>query len=168
MVTVSSAAAETTLSASPKMAPRISTSCGNVTQGDTHRVVRQCPHSSPNRMLTGAGVSRGSARKPMRASGSRGQVLVEMLTEKGGNRGQSLAAKLGGTSVGRGQFTPSPPVGRPEQRGRHADTHTKASLPPPVTMHLDCQCPPVTYSEATSRSPQKMVASSSELPMYDM
>ena len=47
-----------------------------------------------------------------------------MLTEKGGNRGQALAMKPGGTSVGRGQSTPSPPVGRPEQRGRHVDTHT--------------------------------------------
>ena len=54
-VTVSVATVETTLSASPKMAPRISTSCGNVTQGDVHRVIQQCPHSSPNRMLTGVG-----------------------------------------------------------------------------------------------------------------
>ena len=69
----------------------------------------------------------------MRASGGRGQVLVKMLTEKGGNRGQALAARLWGTSVGRGQSTPLPPVGRPEQRGRHADTHTEASLPPPIT-----------------------------------
>ena len=119
-------------------------------------------------MLAGAGVGRGSARKPMRASGGRGQMLVMMLTEKGGDRGQALAMRLGGTSVGRGQSTPLPPVGRPEQRGRHMDTHTKASLPPPITMHLDCQGPPVTYSEATSRSPQRTVTSSSELLMYDM
>ena len=167
-VTVSSATAETTLLALPKMAPRISTSCGNMTQGDVRRVIRQCPQSSPNRMLAGAGVGRGSARKPARASGGRGQVLVEMLAEKGGDRGQALAAKLGGTSVGRGQSTPSPPVRRPEQRGRHADTHSEASLPPPITMHLDHQGPPVTYSEAASRSPWRMVASSPELPMYDM
>ena len=38
-VTVSSAAVETTLSASPKTAPRISTSCGSVTQGDICRVI---------------------------------------------------------------------------------------------------------------------------------
>ena len=119
-------------------------------------------------MLTGAGVGRGSARKPVRASGSRGQVLVKMLTEKGSNRGQALAAKLGGTSVGRGQSTLLPPVGRPEHRGRHADAHTEASLLPPVTMHLDCQGPPVTYSKAASRLPRRMVASSPELPMYDL
>ena len=104
----------------------------------------------------------------MKASGSRGQMLVKMLTEKGSDRGQALAVKLGGTSVGRGQSAPSPPVGRPEQRGRHVDTHTKASLPPPITMHVDHQGPPVTYSKATSRSPQRTVASSSELLMYDM
>ena len=54
-----------------------------------------------------------------------------------GNGGQMLAAKLGETSVGRGQSAPSPPVRRSEQRGRQVDVHTKASLPPPITMHLD-------------------------------
>ena len=44
----------------------------------------------------------------------------------------------------------------------------EASLPPPITMHLDRQGPPVTYSEATSRLPQRVVASSPELLMYDM
>ena len=102
----------------------------------------------------------------MRAGGGKGQVLAKMLTGKGSRRGQALAVKLGGTSVGRGQSAPSPPVRRPEQRGRHVDAHTEASLPPPVTMYLDCQGPPVTYSEATSRSPQRAVASSPELPMY--
>ena len=104
----------------------------------------------------------------MRVSGGRGQVLAKMLTEKGSDRGQALAVRLGGTSAGRGQSTPLPPVRRPEQRRRHADAHTEASLPPPITMHLDCQGPPVTYSKATSRSPQRMVASSSELSMYDV
>ena len=94
-------------------------------------------------------------------------MLVEMLTDKGGDRGQALAAKLGGTSVGRGQSTPSPPVRRPEQKERQVGAHTKASLPPPVTMHLDHQGPPVTYSEATSRSPRRTVVSS-ELPIYDV
>ena len=119
-------------------------------------------------MLAGTGIGRGSARKPTRVSGSRGQMLVKMLIEEGGNRGQALAMKLGGTSVGRGQSAPSPPVGRPEQRGRHTDAHTEASLPPPITMHLDCQGPPVTYSKAASRSPQRMVNSSSELLMYNV
>ena len=167
-VTVSSATVETTLLASPMTAPRISTSCGNVTGGDVHRVIQQCPHSSPNRMLAWAGAGRGSARKPVRASGGRGQVLAKMLIKTGGRRGQTLAGKLGETSIGRGQSTPSPPVRRPEQRGRHANACTEASLPPPITMHLDHQGPPVTYSEAASRPPQRMVVSSPDLSMYDM
>ena len=137
-VTMSSAAAETTLLASPNTPPRISTSCSNVTGGDIHRVIRQHPHSPSNKTLAGAGVGRGLARRPTRRSAGRGQVLVKMLTDKGGNRGQALAAKLEGTSAGRGQSIPSPPVGRPEQRGRQVGTHTEASLPPPITMHLDC------------------------------
>ena len=147
-MTVSSSAAETTLSASPTMAPRVSTSCANVTGGDVHRVIRQCLHSSPNRVLAGARVGRGSAKKLARASSGRGQILAEMLTKTGGGRGQILAGKLAGASVGRGQSAPLPPVRRPEERGRHTDAHTEASLPLPITMHLDCQGPPVTYSEA--------------------
>ena len=104
----------------------------------------------------------------MRVSGSRGQKLAEMLTEIGSDRGQTLVAKLGETSVGRGQSVPSPPVGRSEQKGRQVDAHTEASLPPPITMYLDCKGPPVTYSEAAFRSPQRMVISSSELPVYDV
>ena len=104
----------------------------------------------------------------MRASGGRGQMLVKMLTDKGGDRGRALAMKLGGTSVNRGQSTPLPPVRRPEQRERQVGAHTEASLPPPVTMHLDHQGPPVTYSEAASRLPQRMVVTSSELAMCDV
>ena len=167
-VTVSSTTAETTLLALPNMAHRISTSCSNVTGGDIHRVIQQHPHSPSNKTLAGAGVGRGLARRPARGSAGRGQVLVEMLTDKGGDRGQALAAKLEGTSAGRGQSVPLPPVGRPEQRGRQADAHTKASLPPPITMHLDCQGPPVTYSKAASRLPWRTVVSSSELPEFNV
>ena len=167
-MTVSSAPAETTLSASPKMAPRISTSCSNVTGGDVHRVIWQHPQSPSNKMLAGAGVGRGLARRSARESSSRGQALVDMLTDKGVDRGQALAAKLKGTSAGRGQSIPSPPVGRPEQRGRQADARTKANLPPPVTMHLDHQGPLVTYSEAASRLPWRMVVSSYELSECDV
>ena len=52
-------------------------------------------------------MGRGLARKPARVSGGRGQVLVNMLTDKGGDRGQALAAKLKGTGAGRGTV-PSP------------------------------------------------------------
>ena len=167
-VKVSSSTVETTLSASPMTAPRISTYCSNVMGGDICQVIQQCPHSSPNRALAGVGVGRGSARKPVRASGSRGQVLAEMLVKTGSGRGQTLAGKLGGTSIGRGQSAPSPPVRRPEDRGRHADACTKASLPPPITMHLDHQGPPVTYSEAASRSPWRVVVSPQDLSMCDV
>ena len=167
-VTVSSATAGTTLSASSEMAPRISTSCGNAPQGDVCRVIWQHLHSSPSRSLAGAGVGRGLARKPVRVSGSRGQILVEMLTDIGSDRSQALAAKLGEASVGQGQSIPTPPVGRPEQRGSQVDTRTKASLSPPITMHLDHQGSPVTYSEAASRLPQRTVVTSSELPVYDV
>ena len=144
------------------------------------RVIRQHPHSPSSKTLAGAGVGRGSTRRPARGSAGRGQVLVKMLTDKGGNRGQALAAKLEGPSAGRdqvlvemltdkgGQSIPSPPVGRPEQRGRQADTRTEASLPPPITMHLDHQGPAVTYSEATSRLPRRTVVSSSELAECDV
>ena len=156
-VTVSSATVGTTLSASSEMAPRISTSCGNVPQGDVHRVIQQHLHSSPSRSLAGAGVGRGLARKPVRVSGGRGS-----------DRSQALAAKLGETSIGWGQSTPAPPVGRPEQRGSQADARSEASLPPPITMHLDHQGPPVTDSEAASRSPWRMVVPSSEFPVYNV
>ena len=141
-VTVSSSAAETTLSSSPNMAPRLSTSCTNVTGGDMHRVIWQHLHSPPNRTLAGAGVGRGSARRPAKRSAGRGQVLVDMLTDKGGTRGWELAAKLKGNSAGGGQSVPSPPV------GRQADTCTETSLPPPITIRMDHQGPAVTYSEA--------------------
>ena len=130
-VTVSSATAETTLLALPNTAPRISTSCSNMTGGDIHRVIWQHPHSPSNKTLAGAGVGRGSARRPAKWTAGRGQVLVNMLADKGGNKGWELAAKLEGNGAGRGQPIPSPSVGRPEQRGRQEDTHTKASLPQP-------------------------------------
>ena len=130
-----------------------------MTGGDICRVIWQHPHSPSSKTLAGAGVGRGLASRPTRGSAGRRQVLVEMLTDKGGNRGQALAAKFEGTSAGWGQSVPSPPVGRPEQ-GRQADTRTEASLPPPITMHLDHQGPPVTYSEAASRPPRRTVVSS--------
>ena len=167
-VTVSSSAAKTTLSSSPSTAPRISTSSINVTGGDMCRVIWQHPPLSPNRTLAGAGVRRGSARRPTKRNAGRGQMLANMLADKGGNKGWELVAKLKGNSAGRGQSIPSPPVGRPQQRGRQADTHTKSSLPPPITMHLDCQGPAVTYSEATPRLPWRTVVSSSELAECDV
>ena len=68
-VTVSSSAAETTLSSSPNTAPRLSTSCSNMTGGD---MIWQHPHSPPNRALAAAGVGRGSARRLAKHTAGRG------------------------------------------------------------------------------------------------
>ena len=155
-VTVSSSAAETTLSSSPNMAPRISTSSSNVTGEDARRVIWQHPTSSPSRALAGVGVGRGSTRRPTKRSTSRGQGLASMLVDRGGN------------GAGRGRSVPSPPVGRPEQGGRQAGTHTESSLPPAVVMQLDHQGPVVTYSEAASRPPQRTIVSPSKLAQCDV
>ena len=155
-VTVSSSAAETTLSSSPNTAPRISTSSSNVTRGDVCRVIWQHPPSSPNRALAGAGVGRGSARRPATRNAGRGQVLANMIADRGGN------------GAGRGRSVPSPPVGRPEQGGRQAGTCAESSLPPAVTIQLDHQGPAVTYSEAASRPPQRTVVSPSKLAQCDV
>ena len=55
-ITVSSSVAETTLSASPRSTPRISTSSANMTGGDVWGVIQQCPSTSPNMALIGTGV----------------------------------------------------------------------------------------------------------------
>ena len=132
------------------------------------RVIWQHPHPQSSRTLAGARVGQGSARRPSKGGAGRGQLLVGMIAEKCGNRGQELAAKLERTSAGRGQSVPLPPVGRSEQRGRQADTHTEASLLPPITMDLDHQHPAVTYSEAASRPPQRTLVSSDELAQCDI
>ena len=133
-----------------------------------HKVIWQHLHPQSSRALAGAGVGWGSARRPTKGSAGRGQVLLGMLTDKGRNRGWELAAKLKGNGAGRGQSIPSPQVGRAEQRGRQADTHTEASLPPPITMHLDHQHPAVTYSKAASRPPRRTVISSDKLSECDV
>ena len=97
-----------------------------------------------------------------------GQILAKKLVKTGGGRGQVLSRKLAEAGVGRGQSVPSPQVKKPEEGRRHADTHTSANLPPPITMNLDCQGPPVTYSKAASRPPQRVTTSLDELEMCDM
>ena len=110
---------------------------------------------SPNRVLAGSGVRRGAARRPAKQSTGRGQGLAGMLADNA--RG-----------AGRGQSAPSPPVGRSGQGERWTGTHTEPGLPPAVMMQLDCQGPAVTYSEATSRPPQRAGIPTSELPSGDM
>ena len=124
IITFSLSAAETTLSASPRMIPRVSTSCANVA-GDVHRVIQQHPHFSPNRALIGAGVGRG-------------QVLAKKLMKAG---------------IGRGQSIPSSKEKKQEECRVHADISTSADIPLPITIRLDCQGPPVSYSKVASRPP---------------
>ena len=107
-VTVSSSAAEMTLLASPTTAPRVSTSCANVAGRDVHRVIQHCPHSSPNRVLAGAGAGRG-------------QGLAKKLAKAGSGRGQVLARKLTEASIGRGQSVPSSQIKEQEEHKGHAD-----------------------------------------------
>ena len=155
IVTVFPSTAETNLSSLPNTAPRISTSSSNMTGGDVHRVIWQGPASSPDRVLAGSGVGRGVARGPTKQSIGRGQRLAGMLTD-------------GASGAGRGQSAPSPPVGRSEQGERQTSTYTKSGLPPAVTMQLDHWGSAVTYSEATSRPPQRAVIPSPELTSGNM
>ena len=154
-MTVFPSTAETTLSSSPTTAPRISTSSSNVTGGDVRRVIWQDPAPSPNRVLAGSGVRRGAARRPTKQSTGRGQGLAGMLADSA--RG-----------AGRGQSTPSPPVGRSGQGERWTGTCTEPGLPPAVTMQLDHQGPVVTYSEAASRPPRRAGIPTSELTSGNM
>ena len=149
ITTVFLSAADTTLSSSATTAPRISTSSSNVVEGDIHRVIRRDQAPSPNKVLAGSGVGRGTARRPVKQSTGRGQGLAGMLVGSAGR-------------VGRGRSTPSPPVGRSGQGKRRTSTRTKTGLSPAVTMQLDHQGPAVTYSEAASRPPRRTEAPSSE------
>ena len=155
IVTVFPSTAETTLSSSPNMAPRISTSSSNVTGGDVCRVIRQNLASSPNRTLARSGVGRGAARRPTKQSTGRGQGLASMIADSA-------------SGAGRGRSTPLPPVGRSQQGERQASTRIESAHPPAVTMQLDCQRPMVTYSEAASRPPQRTGIPSPELTLGDV
>ena len=119
------------------------------------RVIWQNPASFPNRALAGSGVGRGAVRRPTKQSTGRGQGLAGMLTDSA-------------SGAGRGQSTPSPPIGRSEQGERWTSTRIKSRLPPVVTMQLDHQGPVVTYSEATSRPPQRTVIPSPKLTSGDV
>ncbi len=155
ITTVFPSAADTTLSSSATTAPRISTSSSNVVEGDVRRVIRRDQAPSPNKVLAGSGVGRGTAMKPVRQSTGRGQGLVAMLADSA-------------RRVGRGRSAPSPPVGRSGPGERRTDTGTETGPSPAVTMHLDRQGPAVTYSEAASRPPRKTDAPSPKLTPGDV
>ena len=92
-----------------------------------HKVIQQHPLSSPNTALIGAGVGRG-------------QVLAKKLMKAG---------------VGKGQSIPLSKAMGPEERRRHMDASTSVDIPLLIAMKLDHQGPPVSYSKAASRPPQR-------------
>ena len=138
-ITVSSSAAETTLSALPRLTPMVSTSSANVT-GDVHKVIQQHPLSSPNTVLIGAGVGQD-------------QVLAKKLMKAG---------------VGKGQSIPSSKAMGPEEHRRHVDASTSADIPQPIAMKLDHQGPPVSYSDVASRPLQRETITKDTLWMCDV
>ena len=139
-IMVSSSTVETILSASPRSTPRVSTSSANVMGGDVHRVIQQHPLSSPNKALIGAGVGRG----------------------------QVLARKLAKVGIGKGWSIPTSKAMRPEQHGEHVDASTSANTPLPITMRLDHQGPPASYSKVASRPPQSETITQGTLQMCDV
>ena len=90
-----------------------------------------------------------------RAGVGRGQGLAKRLMKTGGGRGQVLARKLAVAGSGRGQSIPSSQAKKQEEGRGNADAHTSADLPLPITMNLDHQGPPVTYSKVAPRPPLK-------------
>ena len=70
--------------------------------------------------------------------------------------------------VGRGQSIPSSQVKKQEEHREHVDACTSANLPLPITMKLDHQGLPVTYSEVASRPPQRVTTTPDNLEMCDM
>ena len=94
ITTVFPSAADTTLSSSATTAPRISTSSSNIVEGDTRRVIRRDQAPSPNRVLAGSGVGRGTVRRPMKQSTGRGQGLASMLADSAGRVGRDMVHPL--------------------------------------------------------------------------
>ena len=71
------------------------------------------------------------------------KVLVNMLADKGGNKGWELAAKLKGNGAGRGRAHPLATRREGQNKGEKTGRTLVPRLvfPQPVTMHLDCQGP---------------------------
>ena len=125
-ITVSLSVAETTLSASPRLSSRVSTSSASVAGRDVWRVIQQHPLTSPNTALVRAGVGWGN-------------VIAKKLAKIGAGKGWSIPSS-------------NTPKETREQEGdrRYMDVGTSADVPLPVTMKLNPQGPPVSYAEAAS------------------
>ena len=48
------------------------------------------------------------------------------------------------------------------------DASTSVDIPQPIVMKLDCQCPPVSYSDTASRPPQRETMTKDTLQMCDV
>ena len=70
--------------------------------------------------------------------------------------------------VGKGQSIPSSTAMGPEEHRRHVDASTSVDIPWPIAMKLDHQGPPVSYSEAASRPPQRETITEDTLQMCDV
>ena len=79
-----------------------------------------------------------------------------------------IAKKLMKTGVGKGQSIPSAKAMGQEEHKRYMDAGTSPDMPPPITMKLDHQGPPVSYSEAASRPPQKETVTKDTAHMCDV
>ena len=69
-----------------------------------------------------------------------------------------IAKKVVKIGIGKGRSVPpsNAPKETREQKGdrRYVEVGTSVDVPPPITMKLDPQGPPVSYAEAASRPPQ--------------
>ena len=91
-----------------------------------------------------------------------------VLVGAGAGQGKIIAKKLAKADIGKGQSIPSSKVMGPEECLRHADTSTSVEIPLPITMRLDCQGPPVSYSEAATRPHQRETITEDTLWMCDV
>ena len=70
--------------------------------------------------------------------------------------------------IGKGRSVPSAKAMGPGECKRYMDAGTSVNMPPPITMKLDHQGPPVSYSEAASRPPQKETVTKETAHMCDV
>ena len=70
--------------------------------------------------------------------------------------------------VAKGQSIPSSKAMGLEEYRRHVDASTSADIPWPITMKLDHQGPPVSYSEVASRPPLRETITKDTLQMCNV
>ena len=131
-ITVSSSVVETTLSASPRSSPRVSTSSTSAAGKDVQRVIQHHLPTSAKTALVRSGVGQGSV------------IVKELMRIAGIGKGCP------------GSLSNAPRETRKQEGDkRHVDAGVSANLLPLIVMKLDPQGPPVSYAEAASRPPQR-------------